>query len=206
MKQCFNYFGARYYDHGMYRFTSVDPIINKSEALTNPQLWNLYSYCRNNPITYFDPDGRDIKSAISNWWKNTPISFFIKGDFKGGFKQLGKHLSEQLSDPKFVLGFVGGVKYKTTGKFSKIFKGKFFPEKLNRGRKLQPFDKKGRFLPYSYNPGVLKSPFAHFSKGFGEGFGSSYTGAPMPFAVEKAHRLGQNIGQVLGMILGKLGK
>ena len=24
-----DYFGARYYDHGMYRFTSVDPIINK---------------------------------------------------------------------------------------------------------------------------------------------------------------------------------
>jgi hypothetical protein len=23
----------------------VDPIINKIEALYNPQLWNLYSYC-----------------------------------------------------------------------------------------------------------------------------------------------------------------
>jgi len=24
----------------------------------NPQLWNLYAYCRNNPITYLDPDGK----------------------------------------------------------------------------------------------------------------------------------------------------
>jgi RHS repeat-associated protein len=55
-----DYFGARYFDHKSYRFNSVDPIINKTEALYNPQLWNLYAYCRNNPITYFDPDGRDI--------------------------------------------------------------------------------------------------------------------------------------------------
>ncbi len=54
-----DYFGARYYDHLRYRFISVDPMINKEEALANPQLWNLYAYCRNNPITFFDPDGRN---------------------------------------------------------------------------------------------------------------------------------------------------
>jgi RHS repeat-associated protein len=53
-----DYFGARYYGHKQYRFISVDPVINKAEALANPQLWNLYSYCRNNPVTYFDTDGR----------------------------------------------------------------------------------------------------------------------------------------------------
>lgn len=53
-----DYFGARYYNHTHSRFISTDPIINKEEALYNPQLWNLYSYCRNNPVTYLDPDGR----------------------------------------------------------------------------------------------------------------------------------------------------
>ncbi len=54
----YDYFGARYYDHLSFRFISPDPERNKDEVLTNPQLWNLYSYCRNNPVTFFDPDGR----------------------------------------------------------------------------------------------------------------------------------------------------
>jgi RHS repeat-associated protein len=52
-----DYFGARYYGHRQYRFLSVDPKIGKDEAIANPLLWNLYAYCRNNPITFLDPDG-----------------------------------------------------------------------------------------------------------------------------------------------------
>lgn len=55
-----DYFGARYYGHSEYRFISADPVINKKKALYNPQYWNLYSYCINNPVTFLDPDGRDI--------------------------------------------------------------------------------------------------------------------------------------------------
>ena len=54
---------ASYFDHKSFRFNSVDPIINKLEALTNPQALNLYAYCNNNPITYYDPDGRLIYVA-----------------------------------------------------------------------------------------------------------------------------------------------
>jgi RHS repeat-associated protein len=61
-----DYFGARHYAHDIYRFISVDPIINREEALFNPQLWNGYSFCRNNPIAYLDPDGREEKKSI---WK-----------------------------------------------------------------------------------------------------------------------------------------
>ncbi|MCK4762698.1 MAG: RHS repeat-associated core domain-containing protein [Candidatus Aminicenantes bacterium] len=54
-----DYFGARYYDSHSYRFVSVDPIRNRDAAIANPQLWNLYTYCRNNPITFLDPNGLD---------------------------------------------------------------------------------------------------------------------------------------------------
>jgi RHS repeat-associated protein len=61
-----DYFGARYYGHSQYRFISVDPIENKDEAIIDPQLWNLYNYCGNNPLSFYDPDGREpIPLAIS---------------------------------------------------------------------------------------------------------------------------------------------
>ena len=52
-----DYFGARYYDKNQYRFISVDPSTSPNEALYHPQLFNLFSYCRNNPITFLDPGG-----------------------------------------------------------------------------------------------------------------------------------------------------
>ena len=64
---------ASYFDHKSYRFNSVDPIINKEEALDNPQFWNLYTYCRNNPITYYDPDGRSEAAAIEAGKTVTPL-------------------------------------------------------------------------------------------------------------------------------------
>ncbi len=55
-----DYFGARYFANAGYRWISVDPVINKTEALGNPQLWNLYAFCRNNPVTFFDRYGADV--------------------------------------------------------------------------------------------------------------------------------------------------
>ncbi len=52
-----DYFGARHYAYGLYRFISSDPVLNVDEAVANPQRWNRYTYCSNNPITRFDPDG-----------------------------------------------------------------------------------------------------------------------------------------------------
>jgi len=45
--------GARYYDPGIGRFVSVDPVMD----LSDPQQWNAYSYSNNNPLTWSDPSG-----------------------------------------------------------------------------------------------------------------------------------------------------
>ncbi len=49
------YFGARYYDPVLKKFTSPDTTI---PDIYNPQQLNRYSYVLNNPYRYTDPDGR----------------------------------------------------------------------------------------------------------------------------------------------------
>ncbi|MBN2074578.1 MAG: RHS repeat-associated core domain-containing protein [Dehalococcoidales bacterium] len=51
------YYGARYYDASMGRFISADTIIPNP---ANPQSFNRYSYCLNNPLKYIDPSGHDV--------------------------------------------------------------------------------------------------------------------------------------------------
>ncbi len=63
-----DYFGARYYSApeyseghtGSYRWLSIDPVFNTFAVLADPQASNLYSYCRNNPLSPYDPDGREV--------------------------------------------------------------------------------------------------------------------------------------------------
>jgi RHS repeat-associated protein len=55
-----DYFGARYYGSMQGRFTGVDPIYVTLERLIDPQRLNLYSYVRNNPVVFVDPDGMDL--------------------------------------------------------------------------------------------------------------------------------------------------
>jgi RHS repeat-associated protein len=66
------YYGARYYDAGMGRFISPDTIIPNP---ANPQSFNRYSYCLNNPLKYMDPTGNwveingyDVGSIYSSWY------------------------------------------------------------------------------------------------------------------------------------------
>ena len=50
------YYGARYYDPTIGRFISPDTIV---PSYMNPQSFNRYSYCLNNPLKYTDPSGHD---------------------------------------------------------------------------------------------------------------------------------------------------
>lgn len=58
-KACHDYLHARYYSSNMSRFLEIDPLTMKGDSVARPQGWNLFSYCTNNPIYYFDPDGRN---------------------------------------------------------------------------------------------------------------------------------------------------
>ena len=48
------FFGARYYEPATGRFLTADTIV---QAPYDPQSLNRYTYCRNNPVKYTDPDG-----------------------------------------------------------------------------------------------------------------------------------------------------
>lgn len=56
------YAEARYYNAAIGKFISQDPafwdLSRLQIQLTDPQSWNSYSYARNNPIKYNDPDGQ----------------------------------------------------------------------------------------------------------------------------------------------------
>ena len=54
------YYGARYYSSEMMKFTQADLVISE---IYNPQDLNHYSYVRNNPYKYVDPNGREVYLA-----------------------------------------------------------------------------------------------------------------------------------------------
>ena len=70
---------ARLYDPYLARFLSPDPYIQEP---TNPQNFNRFSYCLNNPLKYSDPSGEF-------WWGWLPYAI---GAVVGGFQ--GYHIGE----------------------------------------------------------------------------------------------------------------
>ena len=70
-----DYFGARYMASSMGRFMSPDwsdaPDTVPYAEFENPQTLNLYSYGRNSPLVYNDPDGHDVSVCDNNGQCNT---------------------------------------------------------------------------------------------------------------------------------------
>jgi RHS repeat-associated protein len=58
------YFMARYYSNTLHRFLEIDPVTMKSGSVLDPQGWNLYVYCANNPINLIDPDGENFVAPV----------------------------------------------------------------------------------------------------------------------------------------------
>ena len=57
------YYGARYYDPLLARFTQADTLV---PGPANPQGFNRYSYVLNNPVRYTDPTGNKICGDDNN--------------------------------------------------------------------------------------------------------------------------------------------
>ena len=61
------YYGARYYNARIGRFTQADPVVisigtdNEQDILNSPQGLNGYAYANNNPLKYVDPTGLTIE-------------------------------------------------------------------------------------------------------------------------------------------------
>ena len=55
------YYNARYYDPHLGRFIQPDTLVPNP---LNPQAWNRFSYCYNNPTSYVDPNGQFAVPAI----------------------------------------------------------------------------------------------------------------------------------------------
>jgi len=70
-------YGARYYDATMGRFISLDTIVPDP---ANPQSFNRYSYCVNNPLKYVDPSGNDYYLALLQYYSNKPqVTDYVTG-------------------------------------------------------------------------------------------------------------------------------
>src|SRR6185437_11122430 len=54
-----DYFNARHYSSNQGRFLSPDPAGFLAQKPDDPQSWDLYTYTRNNPLTFLDPSGLD---------------------------------------------------------------------------------------------------------------------------------------------------
>jgi RHS repeat-associated protein len=79
----------RFYSSSQGRFTQVDPIGMSAASIDNPQTFNLYAYCANDPINNVDSDGL-FWGAIGNFFKaigKAIAKFFSVGGTLGpGFR------------------------------------------------------------------------------------------------------------------------
>ena len=117
---------GRMYDPLLGRFISVDPFIQMPD---NPQNYNRYSYCLNNPFKYTDPDGECLHLLIGgliggtvNWisngckWDSDGAIYFGIGFLSGAVGAgVGAGISSALVGGSFWAGAAGTSSALTAG-------------------------------------------------------------------------------------------
>src|SRR3989338_4638702 len=89
------YFGARYYNTNIGRFTQVDPIFKAEES--------PYSYVNNNPIKYVDPTGKQTEGERQDSTRNEqlPTFYFPEVLIEGRVPEAQDSLKTNPSAPWF---------------------------------------------------------------------------------------------------------
>ena len=114
------YYGARYYDPVIGRFTQMDPVIKDPTrkefaiALQNPQLLNGYTYVANNPIKSIDKEGEfifliplamigvaTIGASVASWHLGAGLGHLWEGD--------GMRADQAIGNAHLTLGVTAGV-------------------------------------------------------------------------------------------------
>lgn len=109
---------GRLYDPQQGRFLNPDPFV---QAPTDPQNFNRYSYCLNNPLKYTDPDGEFWHLVIGgliggtvNWisngckWDSEGAKYFGIGFVAGAVGAgVGAGISSAMVGGSFGAGFIG---------------------------------------------------------------------------------------------------
>ena len=110
--------GGRMYDPQLGRFLSPDNFV---QAPDDPQNYNRYSYCLNNPLKYTDPDGEfwhliagAIIGGTCNWILNEckdgweGFGYWSIGAFAGALGAgVGAGISSSMAGGSFGAGFIG---------------------------------------------------------------------------------------------------
>ena len=98
----FSYFGARYYNSDLSIWLSVDPMSDKYPHQSS------YVYCRNNPITLFDPNGEfDTRAEARQYRKEHQTGGIIKknsemDNFAGKYSIDNKQKHISYTKPQYV--------------------------------------------------------------------------------------------------------
>ena len=98
------YLTTRFYDYTTGRFINADvPSICFDDGLTLPEGCNLYSYCRNNPISYVDPTGHFAIVALILG------AFTLVGGIAGGIIAYQNAASDGKKGSDLIWSVISGI-------------------------------------------------------------------------------------------------
>ena len=98
------YLTTRFYDYTTGRFINADvPSICFDDGLTLPEGCNLYSYCRNNPISYVDPTGHFAIVALILG------AFTLAGGIAGGIIAYQNAASDGKKGSDLIWSVISGI-------------------------------------------------------------------------------------------------